>query len=185
VHEIGHYFNLLHIWGSDTTCVDDDEVDDTPRQASPNDGCPTDLVKSCSNSLDYFRNYMDYTNDDCMSFFTNGQKTRMWATLNGFRAGLMNNNLCDPVAVNDIKKPTFEVYPNPAHDVLKVAIKNWNSGRSKRIKLFDTLGHIVIEKVVDTEGVVDLPIDGLANGFYFITLTIDNQNFTKKIIIQN
>ena len=189
VHEIGHYFNLLHIWGSDTTCIDDDDVEDTPRQAGPREGCPVDLVKSCSNSLDYFRNYMDYTNDDCMSFFTNGQKTRMWAALTGFRSGLMNNNVCDPVAVTDIKKPTFEAYPNPAHNVLSIAIKNWNSSSSssstKNLKLFDTLGRVVIEKAIYTEGVVDLPINGLANGLYFISLSVDNQILTKKIIIQN
>lgn len=185
VHEIGHYFNLLHIWGSDTTCIDDDEVEDTPRQAGPYEGCPTILQGSCGGSLDYFRNYMDYTNDDCMSFFTAGQKARMWATLNGFRAGLMNNNVCDPVAVTYIQKPTFEAYPNPAHDVLSVSIKNWHNSSSKNLKLFDALGRVVTEKTVYTEGVVDLPINNLTNGFYFITLNIDNQQFTKKIIIQN
>ena len=30
VHEVGHYFNLLHIFGVDRTCNDDDEVADTP-----------------------------------------------------------------------------------------------------------------------------------------------------------
>ena len=185
VHEIGHYFNLLHIWGSDTTCIDDDEVEDTPRQAGPYEGCPTILQGSCGGTLDYFRNYMDYTNDDCMSFFTAGQKTRMWAALNGFRAGLLNNNVCVPVAVTDIKKPTFEAYPNPAHEVLSVTIKNWNNSSSKNLKLFDALGRIVTEKTVYTEGVVDLPIDGFPNGFYFISLSFDNQHFIRKIIFQN
>ncbi len=185
VHEIGHYFNLLHIWGSDTTCLDDDDVEDTPRQAGSHEGCPTDLLKSCSNSLDYFRNYMDYTNDECMSFFTNGQKTRMWAALTGFRMGLINNNVCNPVLVTDIKKSTFEVYPNPANTMLSITLKNWKSSSAKKIKLFDALGRVVTEKTFYTEGVFDLPLHGLVNGLYFICLNIDNQQFTKKIIIQD
>lgn len=184
VHETGHYFNLLHIWGSDNTCADDDEVEDTPRQEGPHEGCPTDLLKSCSNSLDYFRNYMDYTNDDCMSFFTVGQKARMWAALTGFRSSLLTSNACDPVGVTYIDNSIFEVYPNPAQSVLTVHIKNANNRTAKKIRLFDCLGRPVSEKTFYTEGGVDLPLDGLANGFYFLSLNIDNQFFMKKILIQ-
>ncbi|MEK7224268.1 MAG: M43 family zinc metalloprotease, partial [Bacteroidota bacterium] len=38
VHEIGHWFGLKHLWG-DANCGDD-EVDDTPKQASYTPGCP-------------------------------------------------------------------------------------------------------------------------------------------------
>jgi hypothetical protein len=183
VHEIGHYFNLLHIWGSDSTCVDDDEVDDTPRQEGPHDGCPTDLLKSCSNSLDYFRNYMDYTNDDCMSFFTAGQKARMWATLTGSRAALLNSNVCEPVGLTPISNATFETYPNPAHSVLTVALKNWDTLAAKKIRLTDCLGRFVSEKTIYTEGPIEVPLDGLANGLYFVSLTFDNQSFTRKIVV--
>lgn len=183
VHETGHYFNLLHIWGSDNTCNDDDEVEDTPRQEGPHEGCPTDLLKSCTNSLDYFRNYMDYTNDDCMSFFTVGQKARMWAALTGFRSALLTSNVCDPVSVTPINNKIFEVYPNPAQSVLTVSIKNANILAAKKMQLFDCFGRIVLEKTVYTEG-GDLFLDGLADGLYFLLLNIDNQIFMKKIIIQ-
>ena len=184
VHEIGHYFNLLHIWGRDATCDDDDEVDDTPRQAGPHDGCPTDLVKSCSNSLDYFSNYMDYTNDDCLSFFTNGQKARMWAALTGFRSNLLTSNVCEPVAVTQVEKPIFDVYPNPVMDVLFVDIKNLGSKISKTVQLRDCFGQSVYKKTIYTEGVLQIPVSQLSNGFYILTLKIDNQFFIKKIIIQ-
>lgn len=184
VHELGHYFNLLHIWGRDTTCNDDDEVDDTPRQERPHDGCPVDLLKSCSNTLDYFRNYMDYTNDDCMSFFTTGQKTRMWAALTGFRSTLLTSNVCDPVSVTTVNKPIFDVYPNPAHDILTIDIKNWGALSAKKIRLLDCFGRVVSEKTIYTEGGIDLPLDGLIDGLYIVSLNIDNQFFTKKIIIQ-
>ncbi len=191
VHEIGHYFNLLHIWGSDSTCVDDDEVEDTPRQEGPRTGCPTDLLKSCTNSLDYFRNYMDYTNDDCMSFFTAGQKARMWAALTGPRASLLSGNVvCEPVSLTHINTPSFDTYPNPAQSVLTVALKNWDAQMAKKIRLTDCLGRFVSEKTVYTpdksgqvEGTIDIPLDGLANGLYFISLTVGNQHFMKKIVV--
>ena len=185
VHEIGHYFNLLHIWGSDTTCIDDDEVADTPRQAGPHEGCPTDLVGSCGNTLDYFRNYMDYTNDDCMSFFTMGQKARMWASLSGSRSSLLTSTVCEPVSVADIHTPLFEVYPNPAHAVLNVSINNWNSSSTKKYKLMDCFGRILLEKPIQNGVNIEIPIDMLPNGLYIVSLNIDNQHFTKKIVIQH
>lgn len=188
VHELGHYFDLLHIWGSDTTCIDDDLVEDTPRQEGPREGCPVDLLKSCTNTLDYFRNYMDYTNDDCMSFFTNGQKARMWANLTGFRASLLASNACDPVSVITANKAVVEIYPNPAQSVLSIAFKSGFPNIQKNIRLFDCLGRIVSENFIpttrDTEGVYDLHIEGMPNGFYLISINIDNQLFTKKIIIE-
>ncbi len=80
-HEIGHYFNLRHIWG-DRTCGDD-QVDDTPIHTSYNFGCPDfPANSSCGGTVHPMMtmNYMDYTDDACMYMFTAGQKTRMQAT---------------------------------------------------------------------------------------------------------
>ena len=71
-HEVGHWLNLLHIWG-DGNCGND-QVDDTPIQNSANYGCPSHPSPSCSNEGDMFQNFMDYTDDGCMNLFTNGQK---------------------------------------------------------------------------------------------------------------
>ena len=73
-HEIGHYLNLRHIWG-DGRCNRDDFVSDTPSSDRPNYGCPTSANHCRSN--DQFMNYMDYTDDDCMNMFSEGQKLRM------------------------------------------------------------------------------------------------------------
>ena len=75
-HEVGHYLNLRHIWG-DGRCNRDDFVSDTPRSDRPNYGCPSSAYHCRSN--DQFMNYMDYTNDDCMNMFSQGQKERMRA----------------------------------------------------------------------------------------------------------
>jgi len=80
-HEVGHYLNLRHIWG-DGRCNRDDFVSDTPKSDRPNYGCPSSAYHCRSN--DQFMNYMDYTDDDCMNMFSEGQKTRMRAV---FAAG--------------------------------------------------------------------------------------------------
>ena len=88
-HEIGHWLNLRHIWGDDGGgCNGDDFVADTPNAADHNFGKPAFPHITCSNgpSGDLFMNYMDYTDDDSMFMFTNGQIVRMQACLDGDRS---------------------------------------------------------------------------------------------------
>lgn len=76
-HEVGHYFNLRHIWG-DGRCRQDDFVADTPSSDRPNYGCPNYPTAHCRTN-DMTMNYMDYVNDACMYMFSEGQKARMRA----------------------------------------------------------------------------------------------------------
>ena len=93
-HEVGHWFNLKHIWG-DANCGNDN-VADTPTQASANGGCPAFPHVTCSNGPngDMFMNYMDYTDDNCMYMFSAGQKLRTAATVNGIRSTLKTSDAC-------------------------------------------------------------------------------------------
>ncbi|MEV4432299.1 zinc metalloprotease [Streptomyces sp. NPDC049585] len=89
-HEVGHWLNLLHIWGDDGTgCSGSDFVADTPNQGGPNFGAPAFPRQSCHNAPDgdMFMNFMDYVDDAAMFMFTQGQATRVDATLDGPRAG--------------------------------------------------------------------------------------------------
>ncbi len=90
-HEVGHWLNLRHIWG-DGPCSADDFVSDTPESDGANYGCAEGHV-SCG-SVDMVQNYMDYSNDACMNLFTQGQKSRMLAVLNGVRSSLLSSNAC-------------------------------------------------------------------------------------------
>jgi len=93
-HEIGHCFNLRHIWGDDgSACTGSDLCADTPNQADENYGCPTfPSNASCSNGGDMSMNYMDYTNDACMYMFTLNQKARMLAVLNSAPYNALQNS---------------------------------------------------------------------------------------------
>lgn len=85
-HEIGHWFNLRHIWG-DARCGND-FVDDTPQHDGDNAGCPAQGLRSrCAGKpLEQWMNYMDYTDDACMYMFSTGQKARMDAAIDLSRA---------------------------------------------------------------------------------------------------
>ncbi|PEV84690.1 zinc metalloprotease [Bacillus thuringiensis] len=96
-HEVGHWFNLYHIWGDDqrspNTCSGSDKVDDTPNQGKPNYERPTFPHTSCNNGPngDMFMNFMDYVYDDTMFMFTKGQVDRIDACLAGPRSSFLTN----------------------------------------------------------------------------------------------
>ena len=118
-HEVGHYLNLIHIWGS--SCSNDDSVADTPNAGGPNytgTPCTYPGPNSCgagtSGDLpDMFQNYMDYSDDQCMNLFTTGQKSRMVAAINTSRAGLLtapcNASTCeDNLVISGTLGGTYE-----------------------------------------------------------------------------
>jgi hypothetical protein len=113
-HEIGHWFNLLHIWGDDRlACSGSDSVEDTPNQAGSNGGVPAFPHISCNNEPhgDMFMNFMDYTDDAGMQMFTAGQVERMTTTLNGPRASLLSSDgLTPPEQVARLRLPEFVAF---------------------------------------------------------------------------
>jgi hypothetical protein len=90
-HEIGHYFNLRHIWADTEDCSGSDFVADTPNAAGPNYGTPAFPVVTCSNGPngDMFMNYMDYVDDVAMFLFTAQQVVRMRTALDQSRPGFL------------------------------------------------------------------------------------------------
>ncbi len=90
-HEVGHYFNLRHIWGDTPDCSGSDMVADTPNAADANTGMPAFPHITCNNGPngDMFVNYMDYTDDAGMFMFTAQQVVRMRTALDTQRSGLI------------------------------------------------------------------------------------------------
>lgn len=84
-HEVGHYLNLWHTWGDVNDCSGDDYVDDTPTCSGSFFGCPPNPSRPMQCGFPrQTENYMDYTDDPCMSVFSVGQSTRMHTALNFF-----------------------------------------------------------------------------------------------------
>lgn len=90
VHEVGHYLNLQHPWVR-PGCEVDDDIDDTPIQDSPYFGCvPPEQAISCG-SLDMAQNFMQFGQDPCLLYFSQGQVDMMYSILNSERRQLMEN----------------------------------------------------------------------------------------------
>lgn len=112
-HEIGHFFNLWHIWGANECvkdCNDSDFVDDTPNQLECTYGTPTfPRMDACTNAAPgiMFMNFMDYVSDAAMYMFTKGQVDRMELALSTLveRRSLMTSDGCLPPVLynNDVK----------------------------------------------------------------------------------
>ena len=88
-HEAGHWAGLLHTF-SGSCSEPGDGVADTPQQRSGSSRCPT-ARDSCplDPGLDPVHNYMDYSDDACMTEFTPGQQARGQALLARFRPTLV------------------------------------------------------------------------------------------------
>ncbi len=181
-HEIGHWLNLIHIWGDDGgQCWGSDNVADTPNQADETTGCPTFPQPSCGNTSDMFSNYMDYTNDDCMNIFTQGQKARMWAVLNGFRMSLKSSDGCLPVGMRELSQTNgIKLYPNPAREIINISFADNFTGS---VEMLNTFGVTVFKSsVLDSENQI-INISGLPSGLYFIRIKSGNFLKIKKIQI--
>ncbi len=113
-HELGHFLWLIHIWGDDVAdpftcsgsggCTGSDfpgtpALDDTPNQCSGTGGCPSGSrfdVCTPGGAGYMYQNYMDYTNDACMTMLTIGQDLRAQTALSTYRPGLLTSNGCVP-----------------------------------------------------------------------------------------
>lgn len=112
IHELGHWFNLIHIWGN-MTCGTD-LVSDTPPAVTSNSGCPL-FPRNPNNSCgansngEMFTDYMDYSSGYCLNMFSAGQALRMDACINSATSG--RNNLWSTSNLNATGTNNPYIYP--------------------------------------------------------------------------
>lgn len=177
-HEIGHWLNMIHIWG-DTDCGND-EVDDTPQQQAATRGNPSGMIFSCGNTPygNLYMDFMDFTDDAGMHLFTYGQRNRMQTLFaqGGFRAPLLSSNGLSGTSVNSgstdtssgaaVNAPALHIYPNPASNTVTVTADDASSVGSL-LEIFDQVGQrLMVTRIAGTSS--QLNISSLPRGLYFI-----------------
>ena len=203
-HEVGHCFGLRHIWG-DANCGND-FVDDTPLHNTANFGCPGEgHLSSCTGTpLEMWMDYMDYTDDRCMYFFTDGQVARMDffidsdpqinsivnSSCNGGRGG--RNNLITGVnSLNNssgrFNQSNFRVYPSVTDGQLSLQFDRFDNVNAE-LNIYNQTGVLVMkQKIVITKGnsTRNLNVSNLRSGMYFLQLYIGTERKTEKFILQH
>lgn len=169
VHEVGHYFGLQHVWGSDERCETDDGVEDTPLQQRNYTGCPAHPQITCG-SADMFMNFMDYVDDGCMVMFTQGQMERMMATIEVFRPGLLNQEIqCVKNSVSKLNT-AIQIYPNPAIGEININFPGQPVAETGRVKIYNALGQLVFQTNTVLRNQMNIELPELATGIYWVRI---------------
>ena len=188
-HEIGHYFDLFHIWGDDD--CGDDEVADTEASEKANDGCPEfphNAYSSCGSGEngEMYMNYMDYSHDECLNMFTFGQKERMRTAIQQERIGLLLSDGCDiPSSVSYIEpRKEVKVFPTPSNDNVFIEMPNFEEIQTFRLYSITgaDLTTLITSKQVSPHG-LSLQLTDIASGYYIFEVSTSNQLFRGNIIV--
>jgi len=167
-HEVGHWINLYHPWGqggSNPDCSDDDFVDDTPLSPGPNYNCanfPNNASAACNNLPygDMFMNFMDYSYDNCLLLFTQGQKDRMVAAISTARSGLLSSGGCQ-VGIDSPLNNLTSLFPNPSNNQISI------TSQGGKAEIIDLKG--IFQKSVNlNQGQTLITVSDLASGIYFL-----------------
>lgn len=188
-HELGHFFNLDHIFKSDnpnsTNCggQDQDGIADTPKQAACTYGCiaPGSKNACIAPQKVLSMNYMDYSDDACMYMFTAGQATRALAYINTILTEYKPNVLGTTEYLSNI----FSFYPNPNSGTFTIQFKELVSDFN--IEIYDITGKVVFTKEFKQNSDLSKDINiqsEMSKGVYFMNLKTNDGILTKKIIIE-
>lgn len=182
-HEIGHYLNVFHLYGSETGCFNDDDlVDDTPNQFGPYYGQCTEEVASCGDR-DMDTNFMNFRDDNCIFYFTRGQVDRMIQTLFTSRYNLIGSETCSsgiPIPPDPLKLAPIISLANGIEIPL-----NTLSEQSYSLSLYDISGRIMWRSKSNAQHRYMIDNLGLYSNIYILVLELDSKVFARRVYINS
>lgn len=193
-HEIGHCFNLTHIWADEPACSGDDNVTDTPKQKDKNYGKPTfpqgtSSAGGCCTASDQssmFMNYMDYTDDGAMNIFTKGQVTRVLAVLSTgpYSKYTLSKGCTVVTGINEFDaESVFNLSPNPSNGLVTLTITSVLE-KNAMVNVKNILGETMSTISLNALGEkVNIDLSLQADGVYFIELINNGKVITQKLIL--
>lgn len=182
VHEMGHYFSLLHIWGNNVSnCDEDDGIEDTPSQLGPYYGCPSGQQFSCGSS-DMYMNYMDYTNEFCSLMFTKAQIQRMQQSILAFRPSLVSSDVyCYHETIPDNTLKDVDLFVAGDYVILLME-KPFNS--PVELSVFDIKGKKLFQSVINSgQSSYHINKNRFESGIYIFSLSTENHYDIRKLAI--
>lgn len=182
-HEVGHYFNLLHLWGpaANPACGEDDGVGDTPCQSlSYLNQCPLGAGFTCG-TPDMTQNFMGLSQDACLLFFTHGQKRRVREAIANWRSGYLDASAC----ITGVAPA-----PTPLPPALRVNARLDPAGLWMEVDtpnawaacLFDVYGRRIDCQAGSGPASGRRPVAGLTPGIYFLSVADGVSRTAKKLM---
>ena len=205
-HEVGHYLNLRHLWGScteggenplccpgiDPTCTCDDGIEDTPPLTNTYlNECQIDNNNNTCfdqpggpDKFDMSMNFMTFSDDACMVMFSNGQKEVVQATLSTVRKSLVEGNRCTFTTSTHSNPPriSLNIVPNPASTVVNVEFSP--NFVEADLQLINLAGQVVLRKRITADR-NRLSIEEFPNGFYWFKVTFPGALQVQKPLVIN
>ncbi|HEY4209096.1 MAG TPA: T9SS type A sorting domain-containing protein [Puia sp.] len=186
-HEIGHWLNLIHIWG-DADCGDD-YVDDTPPQGGATHGNPSGMIFSCGNTPygNLYMDFMDFTDDAGMHLFTYGQRDRIRSLFapGGVRNAILTSTGLAPGTVINGPAPdvpsaaAIRLYPNPAAGSVWIVSPD-ASNTGSVLEIFNQVGQkVMTSRIMGPDFQLDLST--LPRGLYFMRVNGSGKSSLKLV----
>ena len=86
------------------------------------------------------------------------------------------------INIPDFENPEYFIYPNPSNDFVTIKLKNIVADEIT-ISLTDLSGRKIKQwNLINTENDIQLPLNDIVPGCYFINVNFQNKLFTQKII---